>query len=160
MRRGAAYAQNEALNLRDGGAMYQNILVGLDGSEAGNHALDLALELADLTHAKVHVVSVEEHLPAYAATVGEVDDEDRYENEYFQRVQADAQRAAAKRRVPITLEVQRGHAADALVRTAKVTHADIVVIGHTGHSRLHNLFLGSTADKVVEHAPCPVLVAR
>jgi nucleotide-binding universal stress UspA family protein len=33
-------------------------------------------------------------------------------------------------------------------------------VGHTGHSRLHSLFLGSTADRVVEHATCTVLVVR
>lgn len=140
--------------------MYRNILVGLDGSDAGNHALELALELAKLSDGSVHVVSVEEHLPAYAATVGEVDDEDRYESEYFQRLHADVTRAANERQVPITAEIQRGHAAETLVRAAQLSHADILIIGHTGHSRLHNLFLGSTADRVVEHAPCPVLVAR
>jgi nucleotide-binding universal stress UspA family protein len=35
-----------------------------------------------------------------------------------------------------------------------------VVLGHTGHSRLHHLFLGSTADRVVERAHCAVLVVR
>jgi nucleotide-binding universal stress UspA family protein len=38
--------------------------------------------------------------------------------------------------------------------------ASLIVLGHTGHSRLHNIFLGSTADRVVERAHCPVLVVR
>jgi nucleotide-binding universal stress UspA family protein len=140
--------------------VFQNILVGMDGSEAAKHALELALDLARVAHASVHVVSIEEHLPAYAATVGEVEEEDRYENQYFHRVHADARRRAAERNVPITTDVVRGHAADALVRAVQSTKADLLVIGHTGHSKLHNLFLGSTADRVVEHALCPVLVSR
>ena len=37
---------------------------------------------------------------------------------------------------------------------------DLIAAGHTGHSRLHHLFPGSTADRVVELANCPALVIR
>lgn len=85
--------------------MFRKILVGLDGSDAARHALTSALDLAALTGAELHVVSVEEHLPAYAATVGEVQDEDRFEHAYFKPVQAEARRLAAERGVRITAEV-------------------------------------------------------
>ena len=106
------------------------------------------------------MVSVEERLPAYAATVGEVDEEERFEDHYFRRLHHDARRLADFRRVPFSHEIVAGHAAQVLVRVAKANGHDLLVIGHTGHSRLHDLFLGSTADRVVEHAPCPVLVVR
>ena len=140
--------------------MFQSIVVGIDGSEGASRALDGALELASLTGGDVHVIAVEEHLPAYAATVGEVDEEVRFENGYFRRVESDALRRAAARSVTLTFDVMRGHAADQLVRAAVARQADLLVVGHTGHSRLHVLVLGSTADRVVEHAPCPVLVIR
>jgi nucleotide-binding universal stress UspA family protein len=140
--------------------MFRNILVGLDGSEASRRALEKALELASLTGGAVHVVSVEEHIPAYAATVGEVDDELEFENEYFRTVHADATRAAAARKMIVSFDTVRGHAADQLVRTATARQADLLVMGHKGHSKLHHFLLGSTADRVVEHAPCPVLVVR
>jgi nucleotide-binding universal stress UspA family protein len=140
--------------------MFQQILVGLDGSESSRNALDTALELARLTGGRVHAVSVEEHLPMYAATVGEVDEEGEFKNKYFDGVRDEALRIASNAGVVLTHEVMRGHAADLLVRTAKSGHFDLVVLGHTGHSRLHHVVLGSTADRVVEHAPCPVLIAR
>ena len=140
--------------------MFQNIVVGLDGSEGARHALERALDLASLTHGAVHAVSVEEHIPAYAATVGEVDDEVEFKNHYFKGVHADAVKAAGSRRMILSFDIVRGHAADQLVRAAVDRKADLLVIGHAGHSRLHNLLLGSTADRVVEHAPCPVLVVR
>jgi nucleotide-binding universal stress UspA family protein len=140
--------------------MFQNIVVGLDGSAGATRALESAIELAALTKGALHAVSVEEHLPAYAATVGEVDDEDRFEHHYFRRVQADARRLASGANVTVSFEILRGHAADQLVRVAVARHADLLVIGHAGHSRLHNFLLGSTADRVVEHALCPVLVVR
>jgi len=51
--------------------MYQKILVALDGSEASRKALRAALALARAHGAGLHAVGVEEHLPHYAATVGE-----------------------------------------------------------------------------------------
>lgn len=140
--------------------MFQNIVVGLDGSDGAARALDQALQLAALTNGVVHAVSVEEHLPAYAATVGEVDDADRIENQYYRRIQGEAARVASRKQVAVSFEIRRGHAADQLVRYADARQADLLVIGHTGHSRLRNLLLGSTAGRVVEHAPCPVLVVR
>lgn len=140
--------------------MFQKILVGLDGSDAARHALERALDLAALTGAAVHALSVEERLPAYAATVGEVEEEERFEDHYYRRVHHEAWRLAESRHVPFTHEIVPGHAAQALIAIAKAGAFDLIVIGHTGHSRLHAFFLGSAADRVVEHASCPVLVVR
>lgn len=140
--------------------MFRKILVGLDGSEAAQGAFERALDLAALCRAELHVLSVEERLPAYAATVGEVNEEERFEHRYFRQIQGQARRRAAERGVAFHAEVRPGHAAEILVRKAREEGFDLILIGHTGHSRLHQIFLGSTADRVVEHAPCAVLVAR
>lgn len=140
--------------------MFRKILVGLDGSAAAQHALEQALEMARLVGGRVTVLSVGEKLPAYAATVGEMEDEQAFKGEYFRKILDEARRLAAERGVPIDTHVVVGHAAEQLVRTAKEGGHSLLVIGHTGHSRIHNLLLGSTADRVVEHAPCPVLVTR
>lgn len=140
--------------------MFRKILVGLDGSEAAQHALVRALDLAALCQAEVHVLSVEEKLPAYAATVGEVQDEERFESRYIRRLQHDARHQAAAKGVVLHAEIVPGHPAQALGKAAKDNGCDLIVVGHTGHSRLHHLFLGSTADRVVERAHCAVLVVR
>ena len=140
--------------------MFESIVVGLDGSDGSFRALDQAMQLAALTHAAVHAVLVEEHLPAYAATVSEVDEEVEFENEYYKGVQAEARKRAAARTAIISFEVRRGHAAEELTNAAQLRNADLLVIGHRGHSRLRHMLLGSTADRVVEHAACPVLVVR
>ena len=140
--------------------MFTRILVGLDGSEAAQRALERALDLAALYGAELLVVSVEEKLPAYAATVGEVQEEERYEHRYFRQLQHEARRQAEDRGVTVRLEVVPGHPAQVLARLATERGCDLVVLGHTGHSRLHHLFLGSTADRVVERAHCAVLVVR
>jgi nucleotide-binding universal stress UspA family protein len=140
--------------------MFHKILVGVDGSEAGRRALERALDLSAHFKARTLVVSVEENLPAYAATVGEVQDEEGYEHAYFSEVQREVRRLAEARGLHAEMEVVPGHAAAALTRLAVERECDLIVVGHTGHSRLHHLFLGSTADRVVERAHCAVLVVR
>jgi nucleotide-binding universal stress UspA family protein len=140
--------------------VFRHILVGLDGSEAAQRALERAVDLAAMCDAQLLVVSVEEKLPAYAATVGEIQEEERYEHRYFRQAQHEARRLVEARGVPARFEVVPGHPAQVLARLATERACDLVVLGHTGHSRLHHLFLGSTADRLVERAHCAVLVVR
>jgi nucleotide-binding universal stress UspA family protein len=48
----------------------------------------------------------------------------------------------------------------AIVAAALEHAADLIVVGTHGRSGLHHLLLGSVAERVVQHAPCSVLVAR
>ena len=54
----------------------------------------------------------------------------------------------------------RGRAASAVVQEARDFEADLVVMGSRGHGRMNTMLLGSVSAEVVDHAPCPVLVAR
>lgn len=47
-----------------------------------------------------------------------------------------------------------------IVELAKKKGADLIVIGTHGHTGLKHVLLGSVTEKVVRHAPCPVLVIR
>ena len=51
-----------------------------------------------------------------------------------------------------------GKAAPEIVRRAKETGADLIVMGRHGRSGLEHALLGSVAERVVHHTPCPVLV--
>ena len=53
-----------------------------------------------------------------------------------------------------------GDPAEEIIIKAKDRRADLIVVGSRGHGRLAGLLLGSVAQKVVTHAPCPVLVVR
>ncbi len=53
-----------------------------------------------------------------------------------------------------------GHPAQQIVQVAQEHRADLIVIGHSGHSGVWGRFLGSTAEKVSRHAACSVLLAR
>lgn len=58
------------------------------------------------------------------------------------------------------LLVRMGHAPSEILDTAKALGADLIVIGTHGHTGLKHLLLGSTAERVLGHATCPVLTIR
>ena len=62
--------------------------------------------------------------------------------------------------VAITCEVRGGDAANEIVAAAKDRGADLVVVGHRGQGRLAQVIMGSVARRILETAPCPVLVVR
>lgn len=61
---------------------------------------------------------------------------------------------------PVKTRVLFGHAPDEIMREAKESAADLLVIATHGRGGLGRILLGSTAENIVRHAPCPVLVVR
>jgi nucleotide-binding universal stress UspA family protein len=59
-----------------------------------------------------------------------------------------------------TREIRRGNAAEEIVRAAEETPTDLIVVGTRGLAAVPRFFLGSVAERVARHAPCPVLLAR
>jgi len=60
----------------------------------------------------------------------------------------------------VTAVRSSGAAAAAIVEYAKQTHVDVIVVGTHGRGPVAHFFMGSVAEHVVRHAPCPVLVVR
>jgi nucleotide-binding universal stress UspA family protein len=56
--------------------------------------------------------------------------------------------------------VLRGRAASAIIDAARDFRAELVIVGSRGHGTIASLVLGSVSSEVVDHASCPVLVAR
>jgi nucleotide-binding universal stress UspA family protein len=70
------------------------------------------------------------------------------------------ERLTAEAGVAITCEVRDGDPAAGIVAAAGDHHADLIAIGHRGHGKLAQMVVGSVARRVIETAPCPVLVVR
>jgi nucleotide-binding universal stress UspA family protein len=138
---------------------FARILAAVDGSEASDRALDKALELAEVTGAKLTALAVEGPLPAYAATVGEVEEVRREKDAFFEGLLAATRERAEVAGVELDLVLRAGHAAELIGRVAAEMDADLIVLGHRGHFVRDHL-LGSTADRVSEHATCPVMIVR
>ena len=62
--------------------------------------------------------------------------------------------------VPVDIRVVMGDAWWEICLAAESESADLIVIGSHGDTGVPRIFLGSVAERVVRHAPCPVLVVR
>ncbi len=61
--------------------------------------------------------------------------------------------------LPVTAQVHKGSVWDRIVHVARVERADLIVMATRGHDTLADRVVGSNTERVVRHAPCPVLVA-
>jgi nucleotide-binding universal stress UspA family protein len=138
---------------------FTSVLVAIDGSEGANKALDCALSIADAVGANVTALAVEGKLPAYAASVGEVEEVKHEKDQFFKGVLDQAASQAKQRGITIQTDLVAGHAAEVITHYAKANAHDLIVVGHRGHF-LGDYLLGSTADRVTHHAHCPVIVVR
>jgi nucleotide-binding universal stress UspA family protein len=138
---------------------FEKILVAIDGSDSSDHAFAKALELAAVTRAKLTALAVEGPLPAYAATIGEVDEVKREKDSFFRTLAAAARAQGEEAGVEIDVDVRPGHPAEVIPRVAREGDYDLIVLGHRGHF-VRDRLLGSTADRVAEHAHCPVMIVR
>lgn len=140
------------------------ILVPVDLSGTSEHALVYAGEFAEKMGAQLTVLYV---VPEPAAVlpdmmmpvpVATADTDDLT----AAGKQALAELVAAKNltRLNPALEVRLGDAAEEIESAAKEMKADMIVVGTHGRSGLKHLLLGSVAEHIVRHAPCPVLTVR
>jgi nucleotide-binding universal stress UspA family protein len=140
--------------------MFKRILVAYDGSEGSKDALRAGLAMGQDFNAEVCAISVEGKLPRYAATLGEVDEVERERHQYFDRIQAEATQIADEHGVKLGTVVAPGAPAETIVKTAREGKYDLIVMGHKGHSRVHEYLVGATTDRVSHLAPCSVLIVR
>lgn len=140
--------------------MFTKILVALDGSPGSLRATEVAAALAHEFGASLHALSVIEHEPRYAGTVGEVEETDRMAEEYFLEVQNRARAIATEHGVALDASIAHGQPAHALAEASRSGGYGLLVLGHSGHSRVWGSFLGTTTDKTSRHAACSVLIVR
>jgi nucleotide-binding universal stress UspA family protein len=134
------------------------IVVGVDGSESSLHALAWAANQAELTGAKLVLITTWEWPNTYGAPIPYPADWDPSED--ARRVLREAAEPLQKQHpdVAIDLTVAEGHAAPVLVEASK--GADLLVVGSRGHGEFAGMLLGSVSEHCVSNAHCPVLVLR
>jgi nucleotide-binding universal stress UspA family protein len=69
-------------------------------------------------------------------------------------------KALRSRGFDVEVLVERGDPAEIINERAAEYDVDLIVMGTRGHSKIRQILLGSTAERVVEHAPCPVLTVH
>ena len=140
--------------------MYRRIAVGFDGSDSSRRALRKAITLAGCDGAEVVAILIQEHVPRYPEVESEVTEEREAIGEYLRQLQGECEALGREAGVAVTVRMAAGNAPKLLCELTAQERADLLVIGASGRSGLWGGMLGTTADKVVDHAPCSVLVVR
>jgi nucleotide-binding universal stress UspA family protein len=140
----------------------RRILVATDFSESADAALDAAIELARPNRAALDLVHVYP-LPGVSVPFADalwVASPEMLASLQTRLGEALDQRAARVRAqgLECSAAAVQGAAAQEIVQRAAQGPADVIVIGTHGRSGLSHALLGSVAERVVQHAACPVLV--
>ena len=139
--------------------MFKNILVAVDGSDHGLKAAKTGGEIARAMHSDIWLVTAFDPVPEY---IGEP---------YLQK--AISKRMAKKEKIieeaegeigsipgELKTESLEGSPAEAILSVTDARSIDLIVMGTRGLGRLKGALQGSQSQKVVSHAPCPVLLVR
>ncbi len=141
--------------------VFKTLVAPTDFSPFAEAALQYARVLAEQFGAEVHLVHALERpqdMPWWMA-----------EQEYRSRQgdlaeKARSQLAALTARLFAGIDAQAhvrvGIPSDEIVTAARDLHADLIVIGTHGRSGLSRVLFGSVTERVMRHAPCPVLTVR
>jgi nucleotide-binding universal stress UspA family protein len=139
------------------------VLLAFDGSAGAAEAVALAQTIAWPADSRLRIVSVVEPgawippLPRVPMTSAPVLEPELVA--YFEERQAEIVERFALAG-GIEAAILRGRPASAIIDDARDFAADLVVLGSRGHGPVASLVLGSVSAEMVDHAPCPVLVAR
>jgi len=147
--------------------MYTHLLVPTDGSKLSEKAVTHAIALAQALHAKISFfyASPDYPMPAYADGVVY---EPVSKKEYTQLASKEAaqvlDRATAKA-TSAGVDCARVHTIaaapwEAILKAAKKSKCDAIVMASHGRSGLSALLLGSETQKVLTHSKLPVLIVR
>jgi nucleotide-binding universal stress UspA family protein len=143
--------------------MLRTILVPLDGSTFGEHALPLALDVARRAAARLELAHVCV-VPAPLFTEPRPNMESPLDaralarsRAYLDRV---VQRIGTTAGVPVAATLLEGGVADALEAHANSREVDLVVMTTHGRGPLSRLWLGSVADQLLRRLPMPLLLMR
>jgi nucleotide-binding universal stress UspA family protein len=135
------------------------VLVATDGSEHSMKAVQRGLELAETQGAQVTLISVAYYGADYLTGMPP-NIRDKLEDEAKEALKKGKALFDAKN-LPVETVLQAGLVpANLIILKAQEGKFDRIVIGSTGMNALEKIIMGSTASKVVAHAPCEVTVVR
>ena len=163
--------------------MFNKILVAIDRSASSKPVFEKALSIAKADGANLillHILSVEEgESPLMSRYLIQHKDRcihvntnimhlanEAYDREWSQYKQKGIKllRSYSKKALAAGVQTEfsqmTGDPGSTICAFAHSCHADAIIIGSCGHSRLREMFLGSVSNYVVHHAPCSILLVK
>lgn len=139
----------------------KKILTPIDFSDASQQAFHYAVAFAERFQASLvllHIVEFNFMGSDFGAVELSQIEADLEEN--ASRQLEDWIQRAVGSRVPAEPLVRNGRPYLEIVEAAKSLDVDLIIIATHGHTSLAHVLLGSTVERVIRHAACPVLVVR
>ena len=140
--------------------LIKRVLFATDFSACADRAMGYALALAGAWKAELCVMTVLELYPG-------MDPEYTVNKMYLDHLRSEANRqlATVEARAkaagqPVTTRIETGIPSQAVQTVAEGIRADLLVVGTHGRTGLDHVLIGSTAERVVRMAPCPVLAVK
>jgi nucleotide-binding universal stress UspA family protein len=138
---------------------YESILVPYDGSEFSRRALEKAARLAKENKSELTLIYV---IPRYEEMI-EFMKTEHIEEKLFseaRRITGEAEKITQPLGISFASVIEEGHPEKRIIETATRLGADLIVIGTYGWKGLNKAIMGSTTERVILQAPCPVLIVR
>ena len=159
---------DERLQITDESELaYERILVPIDFSEHSKRTVSYATRTAIRHNSIIYLLHVFQ-IPDYVVTpyarrrqnCADVQSHlDIAEQEARESLEAFAQELS-KKGIKVEPHLRVGYPFDEIVLMANHFNVDLIIIGSHGRGGIMRLLVGSTAERVVEHAPCAVLVVK
>jgi nucleotide-binding universal stress UspA family protein len=150
----------------DNGKRFAKVIVAFDGSNDSIKAIELAQSLATTYGSEVTVVHVYSSPAIGFSAASGIPIPDYRE---IEEAKKDAARAVLTKGVQLASEkglkakgelIEASSVVEAIVEFAASEKADLIVVGTRGMTGFKKLILGSVSSGLVNHSPCPVLIAR
>ncbi len=143
---------------------FKRILCAVDFSETSLEAFRRAAEIARRFASSLYVLHVIEARPVAPYLIG-VDEVGEMAVNLEEKATAALESlvessASDLEGVPLTLEVTAGRAFVEILDHARDWAADLLVLGAKGATAVEQIFVGSTAERVMKDAPCSTLIVR
>lgn len=144
----------------------QKILVPVDFSDTSVNALKLACQLAIRADADILILHVNETVPyiipvseyAYTASAVNIEEYDQELKHRMQTLKADILKESRFKDLRIDTAIEAGLMVPVVKKVAEDECSDLIVMGTMGVSGWKEMLIGSNTERVIRHAPCPVLV--
>ena len=141
------------------GLLIKKILVPIDGSKYAEKALDFALEMANMCHADLKIITV----------VPELVDEPDWMKDYTEKMKENGnvmlsntfnKAKESNPELKISKNLMEGDIVTMILDCAKKGNYDLIVMGSRGLGTIKRFLLGSVSNSVVNQAEIPVLIVK
>jgi nucleotide-binding universal stress UspA family protein len=152
------HSQRDVLVVPEGTSIgWKSILFATDGSQYSEAATNKAIDIAKSYGSELNVVSVVDVTDEFIARApGALDDLVKKAKSIVE----DVKNKAISEGIKAEGIVKEGDAYKSIVDIAEKQKADAIIMGSHGRTGLKRLLMGSVTERVIGHAPCPILVVK